>query len=77
MKGGVNSHLVPVFNYYSLVGLLVRINDTMHLIASGSLMPFSLKYTEWCLVVGFLVMNLGCSFTSSPASLMINGDSRL
>ena len=77
MNGGVNSNLVPMFKYSSWVGFLVRRKDNMPLIESGSLMSFYLKYTKWCLVVEFLVMNLGCSFTSSLASLMINGDSRL
>ena len=77
MNGGVKSNLVPMFKYSSWVHFLVRRKDTMTLIESGSLISFSLKYTEWCLVVGFIVMNLGCSFTFSKASLMINGYSRL
>ena len=77
MNGGVNSNLVPMFKYYYWVGFLFGRNDTMPLIASGSLMSLSLKNIEWYLVVGFIVINLGCSFTSIPDSLMINGDSRL
>ena len=43
VNGGVNSSLVPMFNYSSWIGFLVGINDTIPLISSGSLMLFSLK----------------------------------